>query len=54
MSELLLEHYYDLRYKHSGNQNTELQKFDIKANDVEDAFQKVLKTIEGIQLLHLS
>lgn len=26
----------------------------IKANDVEDAFQKVLKTIEGIQLLHLS
>ncbi len=52
--ELLLEHYYDPRYKHSGDQYTELQKIDIQATDVEDAFQKVLRTIEGIQLLHLS
>ena len=49
--ELLLEHYYDPRYKHSGDQNTELQKVDIEAKNVEDAFQKVLQTIERIKTL---
>ena len=47
--ELLLEHYYDPRYRHSGDQNTELQKVDIEAINVEDAFQKVLQTIERMK-----
>lgn len=48
--ELLLEHYYDPRYKHSGYQNTDIQKVDIDAKNIEDAFQKVLHTIERKQL----
>ena len=52
--ELLLEHYYDPRYRHSGDQNTELQKVDIEAKNVEDAFQKVLQTIERIKISSLS
>lgn len=52
--ELLLEHYYDPRYRHSGDQNTELQKVDIEAENVEDAFQKVLQTIERMKTPSLS
>lgn len=52
--ELLLEHYYDPRYRHSGDQNTELQKVDIEAINVDDAFQKVLQTIERVKTPSLS
>lgn len=52
-TELLLKYYYDPRYEHSGNQNTELQRVDIHANNVEDAFHKVLQIISKNKLLHL-
>jgi tRNA 2-selenouridine synthase len=50
VTELLLEHYYDPRYKHSGNQNAEIRRIDIDANNLEDAYQKVIQTIVGIKL----
>ncbi|MBO0586977.1 tRNA 2-selenouridine(34) synthase MnmH [Sporosarcina sp. E16_8] len=52
--ELLLEHYYDPRYRHSGDKNTDLQKVDIEAKNVEDAFKKILQTIERIKTPSLS
>ncbi|KAA0965922.1 tRNA 2-selenouridine(34) synthase MnmH [Sporosarcina sp. ANT_H38] len=52
--KLLLEYYYDPRYRYSGDQNSELQKIDIEAINVEDAFQKVLQTISRMKLLPLS
>ncbi len=51
-TKLLLEYYYDPRYEHSSNQNTESQNVDIAANNVEDAFQQLLQIIEGIKLPH--
>lgn len=44
--ELLLEHYYDPRYKHSGTKSTDLHRVDIQAKNVEDALQKVIHTIK--------
>lgn len=44
-TKLLLKYYYDPKYEHSSNQYLEHQKIIIKAMDVEDAFQKVIKEI---------
>ena len=53
-TELLLVHYYDPRYEHSSTQNNDSQKVDIEANNLDDAYQKVLQTIERIKPLSLS
>ncbi|MFD1927795.1 tRNA 2-selenouridine(34) synthase MnmH [Sporosarcina siberiensis] len=47
-TKLLLEFYYDPKYKHSSNQYAEDQKIHIDAVDVDDAYQKVVDTIENL------
>lgn len=47
-TKLLLEYYYDPKYKHSSEQYTDEQKIQIDAVDVEDAYQKVVDTIGSL------
>lgn len=46
--KLLLEYYYDPKYRHSGSEILEQQKITIDALDVDDAFQKVLTEINKL------
>jgi len=49
-TKLLLEYYYDQRYEYSGNQNPESGDLVITANDVDDAFRKILQAFEKIAM----
>ncbi len=44
-TKLLLEYYYDPKYKHSSEQYTDEQKIQIDAVNVEDAYEKVVSAI---------
>jgi len=47
-TKLLLEFYYDPKYKHSSNQYSDEQKIHIDAVDVDDAYEKVVDTIGSL------
>ena len=53
-TKLLLEHYYDPRYEHSCNQIAENGHVYITANNVDDAFQQLLHSIETITVPQIS
>ncbi|MCZ2256943.1 tRNA 2-selenouridine(34) synthase MnmH [Sporosarcina sp. G11-34] len=47
-TKLLLEFYYDPKYKHASEQYTDEQKIEIDAVDVQDAYEKVIDTIGSL------
>lgn len=51
---LLLEYYYDSRYKHTGEQYSETQKLHLDVNNLEEAIQAVKEQLSKIETKQLS